>query len=172
MAMRQSTFGGFVIGFAVGVAAMYYGPDYIRKHVTKEAYKPAPPGAVRVEVPPDHTPGLWRRKAKLAIEFSQKKADGNPWDWPLTAPELSVCIREGTEYRKCLTPADPAVKSCQGVFTCVTGTIDVPDVPFTVELFEFDDYNAPDPIGAIDCDIGRTCEFPLGRVRVMEAKGG
>jgi hypothetical protein len=122
-------------------------------------------------VPNDHTPGVWRRKARLAIEFSTVKADGKDWDWPLTAPELTVCIREGAEYRKCLGVKDPELKDCQGVFKCMTGPISVPDVPFTVELFEFDDYNAPDAIGAVDCDVGRTCEFPLGRVTVLDAKG-
>lgn len=170
--MAQSTFGGFLVGIAVGVAATLYAPSLYVKYVTKEGDKPAPPGSVRIEVPPDHTPGVWRRKARLAIEFSQKKADGNPWDWPMTSPELTVCVREGLEYRKCLTPKDAALSNCQGVFQCTTGTIDIPDVAFTIELFEYDDYNQPDVIGAVECDVGRACEFPLGRVRVLEAKGG
>lgn len=170
--MAQSTFGGFVVGVAVGVAAAMFGPQLFKTYVTKEASKPAPPGSVRIEVPSNHTPGVWRRKARIAIEFSRTKSDGKDWDWPLTSPELSVCVREGMEYRKCLTPKDAALADCQGVFQCVTGVVDVPDVPFTVELFEFDDYNPPDAIGAAECDIGKTCEFPLGRVRVMDAKGG
>jgi hypothetical protein len=170
--MRQSTFGGFMIGLVTGLLLAWYGPTMFKRYVTKTEQQPAPPGSVRIEVPSNHTPGIWRRKARIQIEFSQKKADGNDWDWPLTSPELSVCVREGLEYRKCLTPKDQALKNCQGVFQCVTGVLDVPDVPFTVELFEFDDYNPPDPIGAVDCDIGRTCDFPLGRVRVIEAKGG
>jgi hypothetical protein len=47
--------------------------------------------------------------------------------------------------------------------------IKVPDVPFTIELNEWDDYNKPDPIGAVDCDVGQTCKFPLGIVSVQNA---
>jgi hypothetical protein len=45
----------------------------------------------------------------------------------------------------------------------------VPDVPFAVELNEWDDYNKPDPIGAVECDVGQTCKFPLGMVTVQGA---
>ena len=41
-----------------------------------------------------------------------------------------------------------------------------PDVPFAVELNEWDDYNKPDPIGAIECDVDQVCKFPLGMVTV------
>ena len=39
-------------------------------------------------------------------------------------------------------------------------------MPFTVELNEWDDYNKPDPIGSVDCDVGQTCKFPLGTVAI------
>ncbi|HAH10640.1 MAG TPA: hypothetical protein DCL48_11110 [Alphaproteobacteria bacterium] len=166
--MAQSTLGGFIIGFAVGAVAVAYGPQLYEQY-GKGVIAPSEPEKVRIEVPPDHTPGVWRRKAAFDIEFSQKKADGNDWDWPLTSPELQLCIREGTEYRKCWGPTDPALKGCQGKFKCSTGPLNVPDVAFEVELYEFDDYNDPDRIGSVSCDIGRSCEFPLGRVTITNA---
>ena len=87
----------------------------------------------------------------------------------VTSPELQVCIREGSEYRKCFGPKDPELASCQGRFQCTTGVLHVPDIPFTLELNEWDDYNANDPIGTVDCDIGQECTFPLGRVVVRAA---
>ncbi|MFM9863228.1 MAG: hypothetical protein ACKVRO_06440, partial [Micropepsaceae bacterium] len=42
------------------------------------------------------------------------------------------------------------------------------DVPFSVELNEWDDYNKPDPIGAVDCNIGQVCKFPLGAVTLHD----
>jgi hypothetical protein len=124
---------------------------------------------VRVEVAPEYTPGEWKRMARLDIEFSRLKANGQNWDWPMMDPELQLCIREGTEYRKCFGPLDPELAGCQGKFRCTTGPIRVPDVPFAVELNEWDDYNKPDPIGAVDCDLGQVCKFPLGMVTVHNA---
>jgi hypothetical protein len=157
---RQSGggFAGFALGVFVGAAGVYFGPGLYQKYVLHA------PETVRVEVAGDHTPGVWRRLARFDIEFSRKRADGKDWDWPFTDPELQLCIREGSEYRRCLGPKDPELASCQEKFQCTTAPIKVPDVPFTVELNEWDDYNANDPIGTVDCDIGQTCKFPLGVV--------
>src|SRR6185436_1915774 len=128
-------FGAFLIGVIVGAAGMYYGPGLYQKYVRQQ------PEQVRVEVQGDHNPGVWNRAARFDIEFSAKRADGKDWDWPFTAPELQLCIREGTEYRRCLGPKDAPLAACQGKFRCTTGPISVPDAPFTVELNEWDDYN-------------------------------
>jgi len=151
-------FGAFIFGVVVGAAGMYYAPGLYQKYVRQQ------PEQVRVEVRGDHAPGVWNRSARFDVEFSAKRADGKDWDWPMTAPELQLCIREGSEYRRCLGPKDPELAACQGKFKCTTAPIRVPDVPFTVELFEWDDFNQPDPIGTVDCDIGQTCRFPLGVV--------
>jgi len=157
---RQSSggFAGFAFGLFVGAAGVYFGPGLYQKYVMHT------PEIVRVEVAGDHTPGVWRRLARFDIEFSRKRADGKDWDWPFTDPELQLCIREGSEYRRCLGPKDPELAACQEKFQCTTAPIKVPDVPFTVELNEWDDYNPNDPIGTVDCDIGQTCKFPLGVV--------
>lgn len=155
-----SGFGWFVIGVIVGAVGISYGPTTFRKYVQQQ------PGVVRVEVANDYTPGVWRRSVRLDIEFSRYKADGRNWDWPMMEPELQVCIVEGSEYRKCFGPQSPEVKACQGKFRCTTDPIKVPDVPFTIELQEWDDYNKPDPIGSVDCDVGQACKFPLGTVAV------
>ena len=86
-------------------------------------------------------------------------------------PELQVCIVEGTEYRKCFGPQSPELAACQGRFRCATEVLKLPDVPFTIELNEWDDYNKPDPIGTFECDVGLECKFPLGRVTVLPVKG-
>lgn len=151
-------FGLLLFGIAVGAAGMYYGPGLYQKYVKRA------PEQVRVEVKGDHTPGVWTRTTRFDVEFSAKRADGKDWDWPFTAPELQLCIREGSEYRRCLGPKDAELASCQGKFKCTTAPIRVPGGPFTVELSEWDDYNQPDPIGTVDCDIGQTCRFPLGIV--------
>ena len=164
--MAQNSGGGlgwFVIGVAVGAAATFWGPSYYNKYVRQ-----APPiGSVRVDVAPGYTPGVWHRMARFEIEFSRYKENGQNWDWPMTDPELQLCIREGGEYRKCLGPKDVELAPCQGKFRCTTASIRVPDVPFTVELNEWDDYNKPDPIGMVDCDVGQTCKFPLGIVTIQ-----
>jgi hypothetical protein len=156
-----SGFGVFILGCAAGAAALYWGPSLYRQYVQKK------PDIVRVEMTSDHTPGLWNRSARIGIEFSRVKANGQDWDWPMTAPELQVCIKEGAEYRRCLAPKDPVLAPCQGKFICETGPIKVPDVPFEIEIYEYDDYNAPDFVGRVDCDIGQTCKFDLGVVTVM-----
>ena len=158
---RQSgggSFGAFLFGVVVGAAGVYYGPSLYQKYVAKA------PETVRIETTSEHTPGLWHRTARFDIEFSSKRADGKDWDWPFTEPELQLCIREGTEYRRCLGPKDPELAACQKKFRCTTAPIKVPDGSFTVELNEWDDYNPVDPIGTVDCDIGQTCRFPLGIV--------
>ena len=158
-------FGWFIIGAAAGAAAMYYGPSSYQKYVVKA------PATVRVELGSDYTPGVWHRTARFDIEFSKFKASGQNWDWPLVDPELQLCIREGTEYRKCFGPQDAVLAPCQGRFRCTTAVIRVPDVAFGIELYEWDDYNKPDPIGAFDCDVGQNCKFPLGAVTVRDASG-
>jgi hypothetical protein len=156
-------FGWFVIGIAVGAAGLYWGPGLFQKYVRQE------PERVRVNVAPGHTPDMWQRLARFEIEFSQFREQGQNWDWPMTSPELQLCIREGGEYRKCFGPLDPELAMCQGKFRCTTGVIRVPDVAFTVELNEWDDYNKPDPIGVVTCDVGQTCKMPLGVVTVRGA---
>lgn len=156
-------FGWFIVGIAVGAAGLYYGPNVFRKYVQQL------PDNVRVEVANDYTPGVWRRTARFDVEFSRFKATGQNWDWPFTAPELQLCVREGGEYRKCFGPKDPELASCQGKFRCTTAAIKVPDGAIGIELNEWDDYNQPDPIGAIDCDVGQTCKFALGVVTVRAA---
>jgi len=161
--MAQQSGGGlgwFVIGALVGAAAVSFGPGAYQKYVLKA------PENVRVEVAPGHTPGVWRRLARFDIEFSRFRAQGQNWDWPMTSPELQLCIREGSEYRKCLGPLDGELASCQGTFRCTTAAIRVPDGPFGIELNEWDDYNKPDPIGSADCDVGMTCKLALGVVTV------
>jgi|GEM_PF-2949228 len=160
-----SGFGWFVIGVIVGAVGVAYGPTQFRKYVQQQ------PAQVRINVASDYTPGVWRRSARLDIEFSRYKANGQNWDWPMMDPELQVCIVEGTEYRKCFGPQSPELASCQGRFRCATEAIKVPDVPFTIELNEWDDYNKPDPIGTTECDVGLECKFPLGRVTVLPVKG-
>jgi hypothetical protein len=156
-------FGWFVIGIAVGVAGTIYGPTLFRKYVQPM------PESVRVEVAGDYTPGVWRRAARFDIEFSKFKANGQNWDWPMTAPELQLCVREGSEYRKCFGPKDAELSSCQGKFRCTTAAIQVPEGPFSIELQEWDDYNQPDPIGIVDCNVGERCPFQLGVVTVRPA---
>lgn len=152
------SFGAFVFGVVVGVAGTIYGPGLYQKYVSKQ------PETVRIEMGGEQKPGLWQRTARFDIQFSSKRPDGKDWDWPMTEPELQLCIRDGSEYRRCLGPRDPALASCQGKFTCTTGPISVPSHGFTVELNEWDDFNAPDPIGTIDCDVGQTCQFALGKI--------
>ena len=156
-------FGWFIIGCAVGAAGVTWGPDFFRKNVLKE------PETIRMQVPSDYTPGVWQRLVRLDIEYSSLKADGRNWDWPMKAPELQLCIREGREIRKCFGPLDAEIASCQGKFRCTTAPIKVPNGPFGIELNEWDDYNAADPIGTVDCDVGRTCQFALGSVTVRGA---
>ncbi len=156
-------FGWFIVGIAVGVAGTIYGPDLFRKYV-----QPLPEN-VRVEVAGDYTPGVWQRTVRFDVEFSRFKANGQNWDWPFTAPELQLCVREGGEYRKCFGPKDPELASCQGRFRCTTAAMKVPGGPFGIELSEWDDYNQPDPIGAVECNIGQTCKFQLGLVTVRAA---
>lgn len=157
-----SGFGWFIIGAIVGAVGVSYGPTHFRTYVQQQ------PVPVRVEVANDYTPGVWRRMTRIDIEFSRKKANGQNWDlWPMTEPELQVCIVEGTEYRKCYGPLSPELAACQGRYRCVTEVIKVPDVPFAIELNEWDDYNRPDPIGRVDCDVGFECRFPLGRVKLL-----
>src|SRR5262245_18931879 len=110
-------FGAFLIGVIADAAGLYYGPRRYQRYV----HENVAPQPVRVEVGSDYTPGVWRREARLAIEFSSKRADGKDWDWPMTSPELQVCIRETNEYRKCWGPSDMELKMCQGHFQCVTG---------------------------------------------------
>jgi hypothetical protein len=162
-----SGFGWFIIGIAVGAAGITYGPDAYRKYVSKT------PEVVRVQVPSAssgaaaaYTPGTWQREVRFDIEYSSLKADGRNWDWPMTAPELQLCVRQGTEYRKCLGPRDTELATCQGKFRCTTGVIRVPNGQFSVELLEWDDYNQPDPIGTVGCDVGQTCQFQLGVLTV------
>lgn len=155
-----SGLGWFFIGVIVGAVAISFGPQTFQKYVQKV------PAQVRVEVASDYTPGVWRRSARFDVEFSRFKANGQNWDWPMMDPELQLCIVEGSEYRKCFGPQSPELAPCQGRFRCTTAVIKVPDVPFTVELNEWDDYNKPDPIGAVDCDVGQACKFPLGTVAV------
>lgn len=162
-------FGWFIVGIAFGVAGTIYGPGLYRQHVLKQQQAPVPVGGVRVEVAPGYTPGQWNRMAQFDIEFSRYKATGQNWDWPMTDPELQLCIREGTELRKCYGPLDPQLAPCKAKFRCTTAAIQVPGGPFTIELNEWDDYNAPDPIGAVDCDVGQTCTFQLGIVKVHGA---
>lgn len=166
--MAQRSGGGlgwFVIGAVAGGLAVYYGPNAYQQYVQR-----TPAGAVRVEVASDYTPGVWRRSARIDVEFSRLKANGQNWDWPMTSPELQLCIREGSEYRKCFGPLDAELAPCQGKFRCTTNAIRVPDVAFTVELNEWDDYNKPDPIGSVPCDVGQSCKFPLGVISVHDAR--
>lgn len=162
---QQSGGGGFgwlIVGIAIGAAAVYFGPSTYQKYVEKR-----PPGSVRVEVGTgQQAPAEWGRAVRFDIEYSQYKANGQNWDWPMVAPELQLCIREGSEYRKCYGPKDQEVLSCQGLFRCTTGVIRVPPTPFTIELNEWDDYNKPDPIGVVDCDVNQTCKFQLGVVTI------
>ena len=165
--MAQSSgggFGWFIIGIAVGVAGAFWGPSFFQKYVRQE------PEQARVTLAPGNTPDQWRRRAQFDIEFSQFREQGQNWDWPMTAPELQLCVQDGAEYRKCLGPADAELRSCQGVFRCTTAPIRVPDRAFRVELNEWDDYNKPDPIGAADCDVGQTCRLALGVVTVRAAQ--
>jgi hypothetical protein len=150
--------GALLFGIVVGAAGMYYGPGLYQKYVARA------PEAVRIEVAGGVAPGIWNRVARFDIEYSAKRPDGKDWDWPMTAPELQLCVREGSEYRRCLGPRDSELAACQGKFRCTTGPIKVPDGGFTVELNEWDDYNQPDPIGAVECNIGARCQFPLGVV--------
>jgi hypothetical protein len=83
--MAQGGLGWFVIGCAVGAAAVYFGPTAYQRYVQK-----VPVGGVRVEVASDYTPGVWRRTARFEVEFSRMKANGQNWDWPLTDPELQL----------------------------------------------------------------------------------
>ncbi len=156
-------FGWFIVGIAVGVAGTIYGPGLYNKYVLKA------PERVRIEAAPNVTPGEWRRMARFDIEFSRFKADGRNWDWPMKDPELQLCIRQGREYRKCFGPKEAEVASCQKLFKCTTAAISVPPGRFEVELNEWDDFNAPDPIGTIDCNVGETCKFDLGIVTVSAA---
>lgn len=159
-------FGWFIIGAAVGAAAVYWGPSQYEQYAQK-----VPAGQVRMEVEPTYVPGQWQRKARFEIEFSARKANGQNWDWPMTDPELQLCIRESNEIRKCFGPLDPVLAPCKAKFRCTTEPIAVPSTPFTVELNEWDDYNKPDPIGMVQCDVGLTCKFPLGVVTVRDAGG-
>lgn len=161
-------FGWFVIGIAVGAAGAWYGPNYYSQYVQQRV----PVGGVRVEVSPQHTPGQWTRVARVDVEFSRFKANGQNWDWPMTDPELQLCVREGVEFRKCYGPLDPELAACKGQFRCTTAAIKVPGVAFAIELNEWDDYNKPDPIGVVTCDVGQTCKFELGIVTVRDASGG
>lgn len=166
--MAQSSGGGggflwFLIGIGVGVAGTIYGPGLYQQYANR------PAGEVRMEIEPQYTPGVWTRRVRFDIEYSAKKENGQNWDWPMTAPELQLCVREGSEYRKCYGPLDPEVGPCQGKYRCTTGVIPVPAVAFAIELNEWDDYNKPDPIGSVDCDVGQTCKFPLGVVVVRDA---
>jgi len=165
--MAQSSggggFGWFVVGIGVGVAGTIWGPSLFQKYVRQM------PETVRVDVAPGYTPGVWRRLVRFDIEFSSRREQGQNWDWPMTSPELQLCVREGSEYRKCFGPMDGEMATCQGKFRCTTGVIRVPDGPFNVELNEWDDYNRPDPIGSGECDVGRTCRFALGVVTVRAA---
>lgn len=158
-------FGWFVIGVVAGAAGMYFLPSQYQQYVQTAV----PPGQVRMQVEPSYIPGEWRRMARFDIEFSSRKANGQNWDWPMTDPELQLCVREGSEIRKCFGPLDAQLAPCKGKFRCTTEPIAVPGVPFTVELNEWDDYNKPDPIGMIQCDIGQTCRFSLGIVTVRDA---
>src|SRR5262245_9628285 len=116
MAQRSGGgFGWFIIGIAVGAAGVYYGPGFYQTYSNG-----IPAGQVRVEVAPDYTPGVWKRTARFDVEFSRFKAQGQNWDWPMTDPELQLCIREGDEYRKCFGPLDAVMASCQGKFKCTT----------------------------------------------------
>jgi hypothetical protein len=164
MADRGGGFGWFVIGCAVGAAAVFFGPTAYTRYVQK-----VPVGGVRIDVGSDYTPGLWHRTVRVDVEFSKYKENGQNWDWPMVDPELQVCIREGAEYRRCLGPLDPALAGCQGKFRCTTGPIPVPDVAFAIELNEWDDYNKPDPIGIVECNVGQSCKFALGVVTVHSA---
>ena len=156
-------FGWFIVGIGVGIAATIYGPGAYTKYVLKVPERP------RIDAPANATPTAWKRMARFEIEYSQFKADGRNWDWPMKAPELQLCIRQGAEYRQCFGPKDAQVASCQGLFKCTTAAISVPAGRFEVELVEWDDFNAPDPIGIVSCDVGETCKFDLGIVTVHPA---
>ena len=65
-----SGFGWFVIGVIVGAVGVAYGPTQFRKYVQQQ------PTQVRINVANDYTPGVWRRSARLDIEFSRYKANG------------------------------------------------------------------------------------------------
>lgn len=160
-------FGWFIVGCAVGAAGMYYGPDIYAKRVLNQ--QPLPKGSVRMEAGPGYVPGQWTRRARIDIAFSRFKATGAYWDWPMTDPELQLCIREGTDFRKCYGPLDLELAPCKARFSCTTAVIPVPSVAFVIELNEWDDYNSPDPIGATPCDVGQTCKFQLGEVTVRDA---
>jgi hypothetical protein len=154
-------FGTFLLGCIVGAAGITWGPGAFNKYVM------GAPETVRMTVPSDYTPGVWTQEVRFEIEYSSMKADGRNWDWPLTEPELQLCVREGVEYRKCFGPRDPEVAACQGKFRCTTAAIKVPPGPVNIELNEWDDYNQPDPIGTVECEIGQTCKFALGVVTVI-----
>lgn len=160
-------FGSFIVGVAIGAAGMYFGPDIYRNRVLNQ--QPVPVGGVRVEAGADYVPGQWNRRAQIDIEFSRYKANGQNWDWPMIEPELQLCIREGTEMRQCYGPLDPVMAPCRGKYRCTTAAIAVPGVAFAIELNEWDDYNKPDPIGAVTCDVGQICKFQLGVVTVRGA---
>ena len=115
-------FGWFIIGIAVGAAAVYWGPGQYQAYVQN-----TPAGQVRMEVEPTYVPGQWQRMARFDIEFSARKANGQNWDWPMTDPELQICIREGSELRKCYGPLDPVLAACKAKFRCTTGAIPVPN---------------------------------------------
>jgi hypothetical protein len=159
-------FGWFIIGVVVGACGVYFGPTAYQKYSQE-----IPAGQVRVEVAPESTPGEWKRMVRFDIEFSRYKANGQNWDWPMVDPELQLCIREGSEFRKCYGPLDAELAACKGKFRCTTAAIAVPGVAFSIELNEWDDYNKPDPIGTLSCDVGQTCRFPLGIVTVRDAAG-
>jgi hypothetical protein len=156
-------FGWFIVGIAFGVAGTIYGPGLYRTHVLKQ------PERARVDLADNVTPREWQRMARFDIEFSQFKADGRNWDWPMKAPELQLCVRQGAEYRKCFGPRNVEMASCQKLFKCTTASIPVPPGRFEVELVEWDDFNAADPIGSVECDVGETCKFELGIVTVRAA---
>ena len=101
-------FGAFVIGVIVGVVGTMYGPGLYQKYVLKT------PETVRIETTAERTPGQWHRTARFDVEFSSKRADGKDWDWPFTEPELQLCIREGSEYRRCLGPEGSAARRLSG----------------------------------------------------------
>lgn len=166
MAKRSggSRFAWFVLGCILGGLGGYFGPDLYDRNRglidTVVLRNPPPPPPV------DYRPGVWRRTVTLDITYSAQKANGQPWDWPMTAPELELCILEGDQFKKCWKRTDAELSDCQSKFQCTARGIQVPDVPFTVELKEADDLNASDEIGSVLCNVGETCRFDLGSVTV------
>jgi chromosomal replication initiator protein len=98
-----------------------------------------------------------------ALEHEMPEQQFNTWIRPLQAVEGDGVLRLMAPNR---FSVDWVNKNLLGRLAAILQEIAGCDVPFTVELNEWDDYNKPDPIGSVDCDLGMACKFPLGTVTV------